>query len=266
MQMICEPLSWTNEAPRSKLQGILAKANKGRRFSRRIGKASEKQSGFLSLAVKPMAYITLALLWSLWCAVHSALVSMTATDYLRSRLGSHFRFYRLFYNGFAIVTLIPVTIYSYTVQGEPVFVWDGYLRVVQVFLFFLAIYLFFAGMTHYDALQFLGIRQVKQKNFSEGMTKTGRLNASGILGKIRHPWYVGSIVFIWARQLDVSAIIVNIILTAHLIIGTYLEERKLIAEFGDEYRAYQQEVPMFIPYKWLKSKMRGMKIWNKARR
>ena len=207
------------------------------------------------LAVKPMAYVTLALLWSLWCVVHSTLVSVTVTDYLKPRLGNHFRFYRLFYNGFAIVTLIPIAIYSYTVQNEPVFSWDGYLRVVQVFLFFIAIYLFFAGITHYDALQFLGIRQLKQNSISEGMTKTGQLNATGILGMIRHPWYVGAIAFIWARQLDVSAIIVNIILTAHLIIGTYLEERKLVSEFGDEYRAYQKEVPMFIPYKWLKSKI-----------
>jgi protein-S-isoprenylcysteine O-methyltransferase Ste14 len=179
---------------------------------------------------------------------------MTVTDYLKSKLGIRFRFYRLFYNGFAVVTLVPVAIYSYAVQGDPVFVWDGYLRIFQVFLFTVAIYLFLAGMTHYDPLQFLGLRQVKQRIISEGMTKSGQLNASGILGMIRHPWYVGAIAFIWARQLDVSAIIVNIILTAHLIIGTYLEERKLVAEFGDEYRAYKKEVPMFIPYKWLKSK------------
>jgi protein-S-isoprenylcysteine O-methyltransferase Ste14 len=202
-----------------------------------------------------MEYVMLGLLWTSWCVVHSALVSITVTDYLKSRLGNHFRFYRLFYNGFSVLTLIPVATYSYAVQSDPVFVWGGYFRAFQVFLFIVAIYLFFAGMTHYDPLQFLGIRQVKQRSISEGMTKTGKLNATGILGTIRHPWYVGAIAFIWARQLDVSAIIVNIILTAHLIIGTYLEERKLIAEFGDEYRAYQKEVPMFIPYKWLKSKI-----------
>lgn len=202
-----------------------------------------------------MEYVMLVLLWTSWCVVHSAMVSITVTDYLKFKLGNHFRFYRLFYNGFAIVTLIPVAIYSYGVQSEPVFVWDGYLRVFQVVLFLIAIFLFSAGITHYDALQFLGIRQAKQRSMSEGMTKTGELNATGILGTMRHPWYVGAIAFIWARQLDVSAIIVNIILTAHLIIGTYLEERKLVAEFGDEYRAYQKEVPMFIPYKWLTSKI-----------
>jgi hypothetical protein len=29
--------------------------------------------------------------------------------------------------------------------------------------------------------------------------------------------------------------------------GTFLEERDLIAEFGDTYRAYQRQVPMLIP-------------------
>jgi protein-S-isoprenylcysteine O-methyltransferase Ste14 len=70
-----------------------------------------------------------------------------------------------------------------------------------------------------------------------------------------YPWYAGAIALIWARHLDVSAIIVNVILTTHLTIGTYLEERKLVVEFGDKYRQYQKEVSMFIPYKWLKTKI-----------
>jgi protein-S-isoprenylcysteine O-methyltransferase Ste14 len=32
--------------------------------------------------------------------------------------------------------------------------------------------------------------------------------------------------------------------------GTLMEERDLIAAFGDEYRNYQRKVPMLIPYKW----------------
>ncbi len=61
---------------------------------------------------------------------------------------------------------------------------------------------------------------------------------------------------IWAGQMDVSTIIVNIILTAYLVIGTLLEERKLVREFGEEYRAYQKRVSMFIPFLWLRSKIK----------
>jgi hypothetical protein len=38
-------------------------------------------------------------------------------------------------------------------------------------------------------------------------------------------------------------------------VGTHLEEKKLILEFGEKYAAYQNRVPMLIPYKWLQSKV-----------
>ena len=60
---------------------------------------------------------------------------------------------------------------------------------------------------------------------------------------------------IWARQLDISVIFINVILTSYLIVGTYLEEKKMIREFGEKYLTYQKRVSMLIPYKWLKSKI-----------
>ena len=71
------------------------------------------------------------------------------------------------------------------------------------------------------------------------ITDTGELDTSGVLGMTRHPWYLATGLLIWARQLDVSAIIVNVILTSYLIVGTYLEEKKLVREFGEKYLAYQ---------------------------
>ena len=39
----------------------------------------------------------------------------------------------------------------------------------------------------------------------------------------------------------------HLVLTAYFIIGSILEERRLLARFGDAYREYQQRVPMLIP-------------------
>jgi protein-S-isoprenylcysteine O-methyltransferase Ste14 len=60
--------------------------------------------------------------------------------------------------------------------------------------------------------------------------------------------YLALIVFLWCQTFRTVDIVVNIILTIYVIIGTILEEKKLILEFGDAYKKYQQEVPMLIPF------------------
>jgi methanethiol S-methyltransferase len=199
-------------------------------------------------------YLVLSMLVAAWCFLHSAMISISVTEYLKRRLGPAFRFYRLFYNVVAVITLVPVVVFADSVRIQPIFSWDGYLRIVQVVLLGTAALLFFLGARHYDARQLLGIKQIQEGTSGKAITASGKLDTSGILGMIRHPWYAGGILLVWARPLDVSVIIVNIILTAYLIIGTVLEEKKLVREFGDEYRAYQARVSTFIPYKWLKSK------------
>ncbi len=123
----------------------------------------------------------------------------------------------------------------------------------QVLVIVTAVLLFFLGGRNYDVRQFLGIKQIKEGTSNKAMTDTGEIDTSGVLGITRHPWYLATILIIWARQLDVSVILVNIILTSYLIVGTYLEEKKLIREFGEKYLIYQKRVSMLIPYKWLKS-------------
>jgi protein-S-isoprenylcysteine O-methyltransferase Ste14 len=43
-------------------------------------------------------------------------------------------------------------------------------------------------------------------------------------------------------------IVINAVLTMYIVIGTKLEEKKLVLEYGDIYIKYQQEVPMLLPF------------------
>ena len=129
------------------------------------------------------------------------------------------------------------------------------MRIGQVLLIVIAVLLIFLGGRQYDARQFLGTRQIKKGAPNRVISDTGELETSGVLGITRHPWYLATILLIWARQLDVSLIGVNVILTSYLIVGSYLEERKLIRQFGENYLIYQKRVSMLIPYKWLKFKI-----------
>ena len=204
-----------------------------------------------------MKYVILTLLVGAWCFLHSALISVSVTGYLHRRLGEAFRFYRIFFNVISLLTLIPVVMYADAVRTEPIFRWEGYLRILQVLFLGTAVLLFYLGARRYDAGRFLGFKQLREEISGKGLTGAGVLDTAGVLGIIRHPWYLGSLFLLWPRPLDVSAILVNVLLTGYLFAGACLEERKLVREFGEEYHAYQKRVSMFLPYKWLRSKMRS---------
>jgi methanethiol S-methyltransferase len=206
-------------------------------------------------AIIHMRYVILSVLVISWCFMHSAMISVSVTEYLNERLGALFRFYRLFFNLVSALTLVPVVLYASAVRTEPLFSWDGYMRIIQVLLLVTAALLFFLGSISYDAARFLGFKQIREGISNKGITDNGELGTSGVLSIMRHPWYLATMLLIWARQLDISAILVNVILTSYLIVGTYLEEKKLVREFGEKYRTYQKRVSMLIPYKWLKSKI-----------
>jgi protein-S-isoprenylcysteine O-methyltransferase Ste14 len=200
-------------------------------------------------------YLILSLLIIAWCVVHSTMISVSATEYIKKRLGPKFCFYRLFFNLIATLSLIPVVLFAYSIRTQAIFHWDGYMRIGQVILLGFAGLLFFLGGRHYDPLQLIGIKQIREGTSNKVLTDTGELDISGVLGITRHPWYLATILLIWARQMDASAIFANVILTIYVIVGTLLEEKKLTREFGEKYEAYQQRVSMLIPYKWLKSKI-----------
>ena len=201
----------------------------------------------MKLEILNLGLFLLALLWTLWCTLHSLMVSRTVVAFLTRKFGDHYRYYRVFYNLVSVLTLLPVLVYSGSMKGDPFFTWSGAWRPVQLLLAMGAVALFYSGSRHYDMAQFLGIRQIAEHEWGKGLTEKGGLDTSGILGVVRHPWYTGGILILWARPLDRAVLVTNAVLTVYLVVGTILEERKLVAVFGDEYREYQRRVPMFIP-------------------
>ncbi len=78
-----------------------------------------------------------------------------------------------------------------------------------------------------------------------------RLTIQGPYGLVRHPFYALIIVALWARPvLSLDRLLLNILFTAWIVLGASLEERDLLAEFGEEYARYRQAVPKFVPRVW----------------
>jgi methanethiol S-methyltransferase len=200
-------------------------------------------------------YLFAVLLWILWCTLHSTLIASKVTDYMGEKLGHRFRFYRLFFNTVSLVTLVPPLYYSYSIRQAPVFRWEDHLVIVKYLLLVASIYLFVAGGRHYSLLYFLGIRQIKTGRATGILSGGDTFDTSGILSVIRHPWYTAGIIIIWVGDISLSTFLINIVLTLYFVVGTILEERKLLLQYSEKYREYQKNVSMFIPYKWVKAKI-----------
>ncbi len=72
----------------------------------------------------------------------------------------------------------------------------------------------------------------------------------GVFGRVRHPIYLGEILLylgFLALNISLAAAVVWLLAIGFLHYLSCYEERLLLARFGDEYRQYMQEVPMWIP-------------------
>jgi len=200
-------------------------------------------------------HLVIVALWIIWCFFHSLMIAPVLTVSLKHKLGDHFRFYRLFFNAFALATFLPLAFYSLNLKDTPIFAWKGALVFVQYGLLALSAFLFFAGAKHYSFSSFLGLDQIRRGKSNLSLSTHPAFVTTGILAIIRHPWYAGGLLFIWARDVGLTALLINLVFSFYLVIGAFLEERKLIKEFGDDYRQYQNRVSMLFPWKWIKTKL-----------
>jgi protein-S-isoprenylcysteine O-methyltransferase Ste14 len=66
----------------------------------------------------------------------------------------------------------------------------------------------------------------------------------------RHPLYFFTLVLFWSfPDGTLDRLLFNVLWTGWVIVGTHLEEKDLVATFGEAYRRYQETVPMLLPWR-----------------
>lgn len=180
-----------------------------------------------------------------YSVVHSLFASLWAKAQARRWFGSlAARTYRLVYNFFAAVTLLPVLILPVLLPDQPIYSIPFPWVVITLALQGLAVLALLAGLFQTGIGSFLGLSQLLQPPDAT----PPQLVINGLYRWVRHPLYTAGLVFIWLLPVMTwNFLALNLGLSAYLIIGAILEERKLVHEFGEAYRIYQRRTPMLIP-------------------
>ena len=126
---------------------------------------------------------------------------------------------------------------------------DGWLRLPFVVAFVLAMLGFYQGVRALGSFDTFGLDPIRAHLAGRKLEPSGFMLKGPYLW-VRHPLYFFMLVLIWSSShVTADRLLFSVTWTLWIILATCLEERDLVADFGETYRRYQQTVPMLLPWK-----------------
>ena len=156
--------------------------------------------------------------------------------------------YRIVFNVLALLLLILPVYLTLSMPSVHLWEWQGAWAWLMNGFTVAALLGFVLSSGLYDAAEFLGLRQWREQERRVEDQENFRI--SNVHRYVRHPWYALGLVLIWTRDMNLPMLVTATLLTAYLVIGSRLEERKLIAYYGDVYVNYRRLVPGLFPLPW----------------
>ena len=191
---------------------------------------------------------TFTIYFLFFAVFHSILAMDHAKNKAEKFMGKGYRYYRLIYSIISFPLIIPAFwVWASSSKFSPLVyaIPDNlYPLVILVRLCEFGLFVYAALQT--NVLEFIGIKREKKNS----------LITRGSYAIVRHPLYLSGILILTTNmrmtQLDLLA---TLLISGYFVIGAFIEEKRLLSVFGEEYRKYKQQVSMFIPVKWFVKKI-----------
>ncbi|MDD5284411.1 MAG: isoprenylcysteine carboxylmethyltransferase family protein [Desulfuromonadaceae bacterium] len=169
----------------------------------------------------------------LFAVTHSLFATAWAKRILR---GSDRQGYRLCYN-LASLGMFGWVMSAYR-NSDVLYVAHGVWSLIMYLLQLFVVMILVSCLRQTGTMEFLGLVKPVSRTFT----------SCGWYSITRHPLYFFSILFMSLNPVMTSQwLTLTVMAATYFVIGGLIEERRLLVEFGDDYRHYRRRVPFFIP-------------------
>ena len=155
---------------------------------------------------------------------------------------------------FVLATNLVLVLLYWQWRPLPMVVWDAEAEVARWLLYGLAAVgwlLVLASTFLIDHFDLFGVRQSWRAALGRGPTPSAPFVTRALYRIVRHPIMLGFLIAFWATPtMTVGHLLFAGVTTGYILIAVKcLEERDLVAQFGETYRDYQRRVPMLLPWR-----------------
>lgn len=194
-----------------------------------------------------VAHLVYALAWASFGLVHSLLARPLVKARLRPLVGPA---YRLAYNGLAVVHLAAIWGLGHMLFADAAgFALAGWARGGLLAVEVAGWGLMVVGLGGYDLGRLGGLRQIRAARLGLAEDEDEPLRRDGLHRLVRHPLYAAGFLILWGHVGNAFELATALWGSLYLIVGARIEERWLIAHYGEAYADYRKRVPAFIPWK-----------------
>ena len=184
--------------------------------------------------------VVLLLLWAIYFFLHSFFADERIKHWMQRVSGLTAQTYRILYNVFNLLSLAFILWLHEKTISALLFPGNLLSAVAGVVIIMAGLVLMIMSAREYHLPSFFGL---KKETYMP-------LQIGGLHKYMRHPLYSGTLLFCIGICIAFPYYknwLVLFLMIVYLFVGMWLEEKKLLHVYGDEYRNYMKRVKRLIP-------------------